>query len=431
MTGGRPLTVGSLCTGYGGLEAAVALAFGNTSVVFVADTSPGAVALLAHRAPDVPNSRSAVWFNVADAVRILRPGLVVLENVAALLGRGMGRVVGDLAEIGYVGSWVCVRASDVGAPHKRARIFIVAWPADSPRDAWRVAHGDGGDAAGDGVSLLPTPVSRDRGRQGANGRGPLLPEVVATLLPTPTMRDGKSGPGHAVSAQGSPDLRTMALLLPTPNSALGRGAGFPSPELAAARRGEGRRFLDDAVSLLPTPLADRISTRMDTPLSGDGRTTPNRLGWAVAALLPTPKASEGTKGSANQRGSGGDLTLTSTALLLPTPVAGQYGHNRSGTPGASPRPSLDTLGAADRWGEFAPAIARWEQVQGRPAPDATEIGPAGNRRLAARFVEWMQGVGEGWVTGVPGLSRNRQLQLLGNGVVPLQGALALREALPS
>jgi DNA (cytosine-5)-methyltransferase 1 len=47
-------------------------------------------------------------------------------------------------------------------------------------------------------------------------------------------------------------------------------------------------------------------------------------------------------------------------------------------------------------------------------------------RLSPVFVEWMQGLPEGWVTDVPGLSRNAQLKLLGNGVVPQQGDLALR-----
>ena len=45
--------------------------------------------------------------------------------------------------------------------------------------------------------------------------------------------------------------------------------------------------------------------------------------------------------------------------------------------------------------------------------------------MSPRFVEWMQGLPEGWVTDVPGLSRNAQLKALGNGVVPQQAALAL------
>ena len=68
--------------------------------------------------------------------------------------------------------------------------------------------------------------------------------------------------------------------------------------------------------------------------------------------------------------------------------------------------------------DYGPVIRHWEQVLGRPAPCPTEPGRSGNRRLSARFTEWMMGLPECWVTGVPGLSRNAQLKALGNGVVP-------------
>lgn len=62
----------------------------------------------------------------------------------------------------------------------------------------------------------------------------------------------------------------------------------------------------------------------------------------------------------------------------------------------------------------------------RPAPAPTELGTRGSYRLAAPFVEWMQGLPDGHVTAVPGLTRNDQLKLLGNGVCPQQAALAGR-----
>jgi DNA (cytosine-5)-methyltransferase 1 len=55
-----------------------------------------------------------------------------------------------------------------------------------------------------------------------------------------------------------------------------------------------------------------------------------------------------------------------------------------------------------------------------------EPGRNGDLRLSPAFVEWMQGLPNGWVTDVPGLSRNAQLKALGNGVVPQQAAMALR-----
>lgn len=54
-----------------------------------------------------------------------------------------------------------------------------------------------------------------------------------------------------------------------------------------------------------------------------------------------------------------------------------------------------------------------------------ELGRRGNRRLNPAFSEWMMGLPAGWVTAVPGLSRNDQLRLIGNGVIPAQGAATL------
>jgi DNA (cytosine-5)-methyltransferase 1 len=80
------------------------------------------------------------------------------------------------------------------------------------------------------------------------------------------------------------------------------------------------------------------------------------------------------------------------------------------------------------WGKFAPAIERWETVIGRTAPAPTKPdGKDGSHRLSAEFTEWMMGLPAGWVTDSDlGLSRNEQLKLCGNGVVPQQAALALR-----
>jgi DNA (cytosine-5)-methyltransferase 1 len=78
------------------------------------------------------------------------------------------------------------------------------------------------------------------------------------------------------------------------------------------------------------------------------------------------------------------------------------------------------------WGKFEPAIRRWEQVLGRPAPAPTKPdGKDGAHRLSSLFTEWMMGLPEGWITG-HGLSRNEELKMAGNGVVPQQAELALR-----
>lgn len=67
-----------------------------------------------------------LWPQVARCVRLLRPRLVLLENVPGLLARGMGEVLGDLAGLGYDAQWDCLAAADIGAPHLRRRVFILA-----------------------------------------------------------------------------------------------------------------------------------------------------------------------------------------------------------------------------------------------------------------------------------------------------------------
>jgi DNA (cytosine-5)-methyltransferase 1 len=81
-------------------------------------------------------TRSGLWLTIAEALRLLRPGLVLVENVAALRTRGLATVLGDLAALGYDTAWMCLRAADVGAPHRRDRIFIAAAHPASPRITW-------------------------------------------------------------------------------------------------------------------------------------------------------------------------------------------------------------------------------------------------------------------------------------------------------
>ncbi len=78
-------------------------------------------------------SRSGLWKEFYRAIRILRPKFVFVENVSALLSRGLDIVLGDLAAIGYDAEWYCVTASSVGAPHRRDRIFIIAYTSITRR----------------------------------------------------------------------------------------------------------------------------------------------------------------------------------------------------------------------------------------------------------------------------------------------------------
>ncbi|QKW40393.1 DNA cytosine methyltransferase [Actinomadura sp. NAK00032] len=162
-----------MCTGYGGLDLAVSAVL-DVETAWVADPDPGAAAILAHHWPDVPNlgditavdwttvppvdvvaagfpctdlslagagagitegTQSGLWLVIAAALGVLRPRLVVLENVRAIVARrpGLDRVLSDLARLGFDAEWTCVRASDAGAAHQRWRWYLLAWPADADR----------------------------------------------------------------------------------------------------------------------------------------------------------------------------------------------------------------------------------------------------------------------------------------------------------
>jgi DNA (cytosine-5)-methyltransferase 1 len=80
--------------------------------------------------------RSGLWFEMWRIIRDLRPRWVIAENVGAITFRGLSAVVNSLAQIGYDCEWQDIRASDVGAPHKRERIWIVAYPGGLECRAW-------------------------------------------------------------------------------------------------------------------------------------------------------------------------------------------------------------------------------------------------------------------------------------------------------
>jgi DNA (cytosine-5)-methyltransferase 1 len=87
----------------------------------------------------IAGKRSDLWRWGCGAIRMVRPAYAIVENVAALLRRGVGVVLGDLAEIGYDAEWHCIPASHVGAPHGRDRIWIVANPERGER--WTEPYG--------------------------------------------------------------------------------------------------------------------------------------------------------------------------------------------------------------------------------------------------------------------------------------------------
>jgi len=163
QAGAKMLKIGSLCTGYGGLDMAVEEYF-NAETVWVSEIDKHAskvielrlnkpnlgdlkkinwanvepIDILTAGYPCQPFSQAGnrkgtddarhIWPNIKEGISILRPRYVILENVRGHLSLGFKEVLKDLAEIGYDAKWQIVRASDVGAPHRRERLFIIAYP---------------------------------------------------------------------------------------------------------------------------------------------------------------------------------------------------------------------------------------------------------------------------------------------------------------
>jgi DNA (cytosine-5)-methyltransferase 1 len=82
---------------------------------------------LAGKRVGIDGERSGLWRDFSRLVRAVRPRYVVVENVPALLGRGLGRVLRDLAESGYDAEWDCIPARAFGADHFRDRAWVVSY----------------------------------------------------------------------------------------------------------------------------------------------------------------------------------------------------------------------------------------------------------------------------------------------------------------
>ena len=177
------LRIGSLCTGYGGLDLAVEAHF-NAETVWCAEFDKYASEVIKHHfnVPNYGNIKTINWASmpqidiltagypcqpfshagerkgtqderhlfpyIAEAISNLRPRWVVLENVRGHLSLGLKEVLACLTNLGYDARWEIVRASDVGAPHRRARIFIVAYANSHAREkSRRTFRGIYGEAA--------------------------------------------------------------------------------------------------------------------------------------------------------------------------------------------------------------------------------------------------------------------------------------------
>lgn len=216
------MRIGSLFSGVGGLDLAVEAVFGGRTV-WHCEQDQAASKVLAYRWPGVPNLGDItavdwsqvepadvlcggypcqpfsaagrrkgtsddrhLWPYFAEAIRCLRPRFVVLENVAGHRSMGFDSVLGDLASMRFDAQWCSVRASDVGAPHRRERLFVLAADTEGARRGiWDTTHVRTPDREVDAsghdshtsstlpgeVRLLPTPRTTDAHGAGAHGTG--------------------------------------------------------------------------------------------------------------------------------------------------------------------------------------------------------------------------------------------------------------------
>lgn len=158
---------------------------------------------LSGRGEGISGSRSGLWSEVARLVGELRPQFVILENSPALLVRGFGTVLGDLAKIGYDAQWHCIPAAYAGAAHLRDRIWVVAYPmqvggfpATIGNLDWQILYKaewpEIADATGRHVTWAPEPdvvrvangVSNvvDRRSSLGNAVVPQIPELIGRAI---------------------------------------------------------------------------------------------------------------------------------------------------------------------------------------------------------------------------------------------------------
>lgn len=100
----------------------------------------------------IEGKRSGLWAEMFRLVCEVRPRIIVVENVAALLGRGIGRVLGDMAEGGYDAEWDVLPACAFGAPHIRERVFIIGLDSNAKGNRFYSKQ----EMGGDGKNLAPT-----------------------------------------------------------------------------------------------------------------------------------------------------------------------------------------------------------------------------------------------------------------------------------
>lgn len=374
------MKIGSLFSGAGGLDMAVEHVFGGRTV-WHCEFDAAASKVLAHRYPGVRNLRdiTAVDWSTVEPVDVLCGGFPCQDISSA--GRQAGMGAGTRS-----GLW-----SEFARAIAELRPPLVV--IENVRNLLSVR-------ANRAVESSPNSM-------GDSGGGAVLRGLGAVLGDLSDLRYDAQWTTIAAASVGAPHKRERVFILAAPADHDRRGRKERAEryreqveaELQASQRNDAMRCGDGLVALLPTP---SVADSEGGHLTRSGARSNELLlpglvrAYGNGELLPTPNASDGTGG-------------------------GQHPDKREG----HSQQLIDYVLAPERWGKYAAAIARWEAITG-PAPSPTEPNRNGNPRLNPAFSEWMMGWPAGWVTNPAiGISRNDQLRIIGNGVVPQQAVAAL------
>lgn len=387
------MRIGSLFSGAGGLDLAALELFPGSSMVWHAEVDTAASKVLAHHWPEVPNlgDVTQIDWHAVEPVDVLTGGFPCQD--VSLAGRRAG-----LSAETRSGLWAHMAAAiDVLRPRYVLIENVRGLLSAEAIRGMEPGSGPVGDMGGRHVLRALGAVLGDLAGLGFDAEWTCLP----------------------ASKVGAAHRRERVFVLAFPADASGSGGSNwevgRDGEQVGAVAGAGNR--DHARGTAP-------GVRQ---LGGGAAVVAGGV-----ALLPTPRASDGTKGGPNQRGSAGDPMLPSAVVqLLPTPRRSDGDGGPNPLHRAERMDDVETrvIRIGQQWGKYEPAIRRQESMS-RTAPAPTEPNSKGAPRLSTKFAEWLMFWPAGWVTDPAiGLSRNDQLRIIGNGVVPPQAVAAFRQLL--
>jgi len=384
---------GSLCSGYLGLDLAVHEVLGG-ELAWVADNDPDKSAILAHRFPGVPNlgDISETDWSAVEPVDVLTAGFPCTDISCA--GRRAGLRKGNRSGVWH---FVARAIAELRPPLVVIENVkeLLSERADSDMEPcpWCL-----GDTSAESAMRALGAVLADLAEIGFDAEWTSLPAAGA----------------------GACHLRWRVFVLAWPAADAGRGRfqehaerdGRPLAGFDGALRDDALRC--GAAPADPAGIGEREPADEADALAGSRR----------------PRAVPGGGSARAAADDGGGLSSDPGIERLEVRAVEHHGPERP----ATERGGRDVPWWADdaawrrpgAFGRYEAAVRQHERVFGRLAPAPVEPAKNGNPRLSPRFSEWMMGLPDGWVTGVPGLSRNAQLKAIGDGVMPAQAAMALR-----